>query len=211
MRLTRKQTQEQTRSRLLDAAAEAIFAGGLSALSIRSVCEAAGYSQGAFYSNFASRDDLLLALMERHVGEQAANLAALITGMGRGNLNQDMRDIARWLADHGETEGWSRINADFKLHAQRDPAFAEGYRATAEPFHRAFAVLMGDLVHRHGLQPILPARDLSVGLYALWTGLALQQAVDPALPRQEIYLAFLRAAMIAPHAPLSSFPKGHHS
>jgi AcrR family transcriptional regulator len=211
MRLTRKQTQEQTRNRLLDAAAEAIFADGLSALSIRAVCEAAGYSQGAFYSNFSSRDDLLLALMERHIEEEAANLSTLITGMGRGDLEQDMQAIARWLAEHGETEEWSRINADFKLHAQRDAEFAEGYRAAAEPFHRAFAVLMGDLVHRHGLRPILPARELSVGLYALWTGLALQRAVDPALPRQDIYLAFLRAAMIAPRASLSSPPKGNHS
>jgi len=211
MRLTRKQTQEQTRGRLLDAAAEAIFAEGLSALSIRAVCEAAGYSQGAFYSNFSSRDDLLLALMERHIEEEAANLSTLIAGLGQGSLDQDMHDIARWLAEHGETEEWSRINADFKLHAQRDPAFAEGYRVVAEPFHRAFALLMADLVHRHGLQPILPARELSVGLYALWTGLALQRAVEPALPRQDIYLAFLRAALIAPRLPLSSSPKGNLS
>lgn len=198
MRLTRKQTQEQTRARLLDAAGEVIFDGGISAISIRGICEAAGYSQGAFYSNFADRDGLLLALMHRHIGEQAASLDTLSAGMEGDTPEQDLQRIARWLAEQGETEAWSRLNAEFKLHALRSPGFAAGYRTAAEPFHRSFARLMDDLVRRHGLRPILPARELSLGLYALWTGLALQTAIETDLDRRRSYLAFFRAATGAP-------------
>ncbi|MDK3016249.1 TetR/AcrR family transcriptional regulator [Pseudodonghicola flavimaris] len=202
MRLTRKQTQEQTRARLLDAAAEAVFDGGIAAISIRGICEAAGYSQGAFYSNFADRDDLLLALMRRHIEEEAANLDRLIADMGRPPearpLEDDLQRIARWLSDHGESADWSRLTAEFKLEAQRNPAFAAGHATAAEAFHHSFARLMNDLVTRHGLRPVLPARDLSIGLYALWNGLALQAAVDPKLERMPLYLAFFRAVTGSP-------------
>lgn len=65
MRKTRGQSQLETRQRLIMSAHAAIMRDGIGALSLRGLCDEAGYSQGAFYSNFAGRDDLLVALMER--------------------------------------------------------------------------------------------------------------------------------------------------
>ena len=59
-RLTRAEQQAATRRALLDAAIELFIDRGIDATSIDEVTARAGYSRGAFYSNFASRDELLV-------------------------------------------------------------------------------------------------------------------------------------------------------
>ncbi|HMN30494.1 MAG TPA: helix-turn-helix domain-containing protein, partial [Caldilineaceae bacterium] len=64
-RLTRPQRQQQTRERLLDAAVEVFSRRGYHAASVEEISEAAGFSKGAVYSNFASKEELFLALLDR--------------------------------------------------------------------------------------------------------------------------------------------------
>ena len=64
-RLTRTQQRQQTRTRLLDAAAELFAVQGIGATSVEHISEHAGFSRGAFYSNFTDRDAIVFALLER--------------------------------------------------------------------------------------------------------------------------------------------------
>ncbi|MBU5895019.1 helix-turn-helix transcriptional regulator, partial [Vibrio cholerae O1] len=64
-RLTREESQQQTREQLLETARQLFVAGGYGGTSIRDIASQAGYSQGAFYSNFASKEALLLQLLQR--------------------------------------------------------------------------------------------------------------------------------------------------
>ncbi|MGC7194485.1 helix-turn-helix domain-containing protein, partial [Mycobacteroides abscessus subsp. abscessus] len=62
-RLSRAEKRVQTRQRLLDAAAETFARKGFATASLDEIAEAAGFSIGAVYSNFASKDDLFAQLM----------------------------------------------------------------------------------------------------------------------------------------------------
>ena len=62
-RLTQKQRRELTRQQLLDAAAVVFSARGYHVASIDDIADAAGFTKGAVYSNFASKEDLFLALI----------------------------------------------------------------------------------------------------------------------------------------------------
>src|SRR6476661_10603064 len=64
-RLTREQSRDQTRQRLLDAALTAFMNKGFGVTSVEDIAAAAGYSRGAFYSNFGSKSELLLELLRR--------------------------------------------------------------------------------------------------------------------------------------------------
>src|SRR5579859_2973858 len=64
-RLTREDSRELTTQRLLDAAQKLIAKKGLSATSVEDIAEAAGYTRGAFYSNFNSKGDLFIELLRR--------------------------------------------------------------------------------------------------------------------------------------------------
>src|SRR5512133_3917578 len=74
-RLTREESQAQTRERLLDAALKLFIKVGIDAASLEEVAETAGYSRGAFYSNFASKDELIceLVLREMQRGHEQIN------------------------------------------------------------------------------------------------------------------------------------------
>ena len=64
-RLTREQSKDQTRERLLNAAQDIFLKKGYVAASVEDIAAAAGYTRGAFYSNFRSKAELLLELLER--------------------------------------------------------------------------------------------------------------------------------------------------
>ncbi|PJI52936.1 hypothetical protein CTI14_35415, partial [Methylobacterium radiotolerans] len=55
-------SRENTKARLLEAAAQVFAEAGLDGASVEAVCERAGFTRGAFYSNFDSKDELFLTL-----------------------------------------------------------------------------------------------------------------------------------------------------
>lgn len=63
-----------TRERMLDAAREVLAREGIQGASVEHICEQAGFTRGAFYSNFSSKDDLLLALFQRERQAMFQNL-----------------------------------------------------------------------------------------------------------------------------------------
>src|SRR5471030_2010213 len=65
IRLTREQSRDQTRERLLDAAQTVFMKKGFVAASVEDIAAAAGYTRGAFYSNFGSKSALFLELLKR--------------------------------------------------------------------------------------------------------------------------------------------------
>ena len=68
-RLSREESQAQTRMRLIETARQLFVEHGYGGTSIRDIADGAGYSQGAFYSNFASKEDVLLELSLIHISE----------------------------------------------------------------------------------------------------------------------------------------------
>ncbi len=60
-------TRDETRHRLFEAAADLFEARGIGAASIEAIAETAGFTRGAFYSNFATKDELIIAMLEDHV------------------------------------------------------------------------------------------------------------------------------------------------
>jgi AcrR family transcriptional regulator len=106
--------------------------------------------------------------------------------------------VAARLADLAKQTEWSLLSIELQLHAQRDARFADAYNAAKISFHAEFARLIEDILQRHNLTPPLPPLQIAIGLYALWSGLAVQATVPGAGPRDEIFLAFLHAMIGRP-------------
>jgi AcrR family transcriptional regulator len=66
-RVRTRPTRDDTREKLFEAAAEVFEERGIGAASIETIAAAAGFTRGAFYSNFESKDDLIVAMLEDHV------------------------------------------------------------------------------------------------------------------------------------------------
>ncbi|MET9443476.1 helix-turn-helix domain-containing protein [Streptomyces sp. NPDC006610] len=120
-RVTRR--RERTRARLLDAAFTVFAAKGFGRVSIEEVCEAAGYSRGAFYSNFASLDELFFALYRQRadlIAGQVSQALALDDGPDLDVPAAVDRVTGVLLLDLD----WLLVKTDFLVHAARDPDVA---------------------------------------------------------------------------------------
>src|SRR3954468_24670379 len=66
-RVRTRPTRDDTREKLFEAAARVFEEQGIGGASIEAVAAAAGFTRGAFYSNFKSKDELIIAMLEDHV------------------------------------------------------------------------------------------------------------------------------------------------
>ena len=161
MRLTRKETQRQTRDKLLAAAHSSIVEEGVAAMSIRNICSAAGHSQGAFYSNFASKDDLLVEILQAHIQDEVVLLRDLVAHCSGDDIEATLQVLAARLAKLADEQHWSLLSIELQLHARRDPAFAERHREGKAACHHLFGELVADLTRRFALRPALPPLQLA--------------------------------------------------
>jgi AcrR family transcriptional regulator len=176
-RLTRSQRQAQTRDQLLDAASTLFARDGIQATSLEQIAAEAGFTRGAVYSNFADKDALVVALLDRRVGESTAEIAAL--------YEQDPEPDAFYRALYARTQRRSAAEqervlfVEFWLYALRNPGIramlAERFRArrdaTAHVIRRQFADL--------GIPVPRDAELMAAVVLALDEGLALHGQVDP--------------------------------
>ena len=66
-RVRTRPTRDETREKLFEAAARVFEEQGIGGASIETIAAAAGFTRGAFYSNFKSKDELIIAMLEDHV------------------------------------------------------------------------------------------------------------------------------------------------
>ncbi|MBB5393203.1 MULTISPECIES: TetR/AcrR family transcriptional regulator [unclassified Herbaspirillum] len=113
--------QEQTRTRLLDAAKICISKKGYSGSSIDNITEQAGYTRGAFYSNFASKKDLFIELLRRN--EYLDQIVSLNLSMADLN-DEDPKSILNlvYLHQHLDQEN-TILWLEASLYAARDLNF----------------------------------------------------------------------------------------
>jgi AcrR family transcriptional regulator len=99
-RVRTRPTREETRERLFEAAAQVFEERGIGAASIETITEAAGFTRGAFYSNFASKDELIIAMIEDHVERSTRrNLDLLARHRDAVNFVSALRAVDRSQQD----------------------------------------------------------------------------------------------------------------
>jgi AcrR family transcriptional regulator len=119
-RVTRRRVH--TRARLLEAAFGVFAAKGFGRVSIEEVCEAAGFSRGAFYSNFATLDELFFALYQERADLIARQVTQALAGDGPDlDVPASVDRVTEVLLLDVD---WLLVKTDFLVHAARDPEVA---------------------------------------------------------------------------------------
>ncbi|UXY25802.1 TetR/AcrR family transcriptional regulator [Streptomyces sp. HUAS TT20] len=120
-RVTRRRIH--TRARLLEAAFGVFAAKGFGRVSIEEVCEAAGFSRGAFYSNFATLDELFFALYQERADLIARQVTHALAGDGPDlDVPASVDRVTEVLLLDVD---WLLVKTDFLVHAARDPDVAQ--------------------------------------------------------------------------------------
>lgn len=122
-RLTREQSQALTRDRLLMSASEIVARDGYSGATIERIAEEAGYSKGAFYSNFTNKEDIFLQLLERNAGGDVVELTELLGGYD--DPNQVIDTLCHWANQRAKDKRWGMLAIDLLRIARRDNTLEE--------------------------------------------------------------------------------------
>jgi AcrR family transcriptional regulator len=171
-RLTRAERQAATRAALLDAGARVFIERGFAGASVEAIAEAAGFTRGAFYSNFESREELFAELLQERVYTRYAEMATRA-------VPSTLREAGEQLAELQGDEGgrWLfRLWLELLAHAGRD----ERFRKIAAGFWSGNRARVAELIRaQYGDQepPAAPER-IATAMIALDVGLALQHFVD---------------------------------
>ena len=207
-RLSREQSQAQTRERLLEAARGLFVQRGFGGTSIRDIAEEAGYSQGAFYSNFPDKEALLLNLLRGHMEAEAKQLAAVFDTAEHAGAAV-LAGLDAWAAALNADADWAMLSIELQMHANRSPSFAGAYRTVWETHRGELGRLIERLFRHLGRVPPAQPEELAAGFMALAHGLALQRGTTIADPTGRMLMLFLRGLLASAQTAGEATDAGH--
>lgn len=174
-------SRENTRARLLEAAAQVFAEVGLDGASVEAVCERAGFTRGAFYSNFESKDELFLMLagsvaevrvsaVRARVDELAAD-GALVAGCDPISLLQQIMELG------GDDRLGVMLMSEIRIRALRDAQFGEAYLAQEREMVASIEQIIDDIISAGLLRLRLPAETAARMLMIMWEGMTVRGAM----------------------------------
>lgn len=191
---TARPRRDEVRTRVLAAAARVVAERGLAGASLDQVAAAAGFTKGAVYSNFASKDELFLALLDEQVTRRVASVEAALRAAP--DLPAALAAVAGELTRPDPAE--QLLLVEFWSRAVRDPQV----RAEFVAFRRDLRARIADvaahfLAERPGAAAGWDPESLALVVVTLANGLALEGVPDPgAVP--EGLVSRVLGALVAP-------------
>jgi AcrR family transcriptional regulator len=176
-RLSRDDSREQTTQRLLAAAQKLIAKKGLEAASVENIAAGAGYTRGAFYSNFASKDDLFIELLRRDHRQATDQLNALRSNsLPLDQLQSGARDVYSQLYRDNES---FMIWTEARMLAARNARFRTRLNALMAEKRGQIADFIRYFYGRVGVPPPMAPEDIAMGFMSLAEGVKLYLMSSP--------------------------------
>ncbi|MEU8730857.1 TetR/AcrR family transcriptional regulator [Streptomyces tendae] len=192
-RVTRRRVH--TRANLLDAAFAVFAAKGFGRVSIEEVCEAAGYSRGAFYSNFGSLDELFFALYRQRADLIAEQVSAALASDGPGlDVPAAVERVTEVLLLDRD---WLLVKTDFLVHAARDPEVARTLLEHRARLRRAIADRLARARGHTALPAVLgDTEEAAHAVVAAYDGVTTQLLLDRDAAGARLWLGQLLTALL---------------
>lgn len=121
VRLTREESQARTRARLLESAYVVVSREGYENASIDLIAQNAGYSKGAFYSNFGTKEEIFLELLETHAAKDVPEIEKLLDGID--DPEKMIEIISDWAAGRSRDPSWGILALELLRRARIDKTY----------------------------------------------------------------------------------------
>ncbi len=188
-RWTKERRLQHTRNLLLDAAEELVARKGVGSASLVDIADAAGYTRGAIYSQFGSKEELLLAVIERHRQRFLDGFSDLMSPLQRFD-DLDLDELAaRWRElSRSDAQRAAVLEYEFTLFLLRNPETRERVAAQRLETVRWLSDYITTSAARMGATLRMPPADLARVILATNDGVTLNSLVDDA----DVYRPFLQ-------------------
>lgn len=156
--------RQETRTKLLDAAIEVFAAEGVQGAAVETICQRADFTRGAFYSNFSSKEELFLAVLDREMSQRvdtaeqkARDLAPLLKQRAsQVSPNEASTLITEFFLPTEHATSWYILETEFLLMALRDPDLAPEYHAFITAFTDRLSRMIDIVIRSAGREILVP-------------------------------------------------------
>lgn len=192
-RVTKRRAE--TRARLIDAAFRVFAVKGYGHVTIEDVCDAAGYTRGAFYSQFESLEELFFLLYNEWAARTAEQVRSAMDG---GNAVEDLAGLVERVVDTLMLEReWLLIKFDFLLHAARNPELAHRWEVHRGQLRQVIEErLLASGIEFH--QAIETETDTARAIIAAYDGVTVQLLLDSDQTAARAWLTQLMNVVLTP-------------
>jgi AcrR family transcriptional regulator len=208
---TRVERQARTRTELIDAAERLFTAQGFHAASLEAVADDAGYTRGAVYSNFASKEDLFFAVYERRVERFLPELALALAAAA--DVGEALLSVmaAHRVRREREPDGWLTVFLEFWTHVLRHPEHRARFAAIHRRYLDPIAAAVEHWAGEHRVELPVDAQRLTIAVAVMGTGLGLERLTQPEVVDAEFTVVMHRLileGLLARAEPGTSPPNG---
>jgi AcrR family transcriptional regulator len=183
--LTRKEKQAKTRSALLRSAAKLICRKGITEASVEDVATDAGYTKGAFYANFKSKEEMFLVMLDEKYAAELERLEASLPGEGApaDEVRASAEDFIRFAWADSE---WPKLYFEFTTYAARNPEFREELATRNRAMRDRIAEVLRRWASEFPGEAPFSYEDLAMMLHFMVDGFMIGRLTEPGLS-DELY------------------------
>jgi TetR/AcrR family transcriptional regulator, transcriptional repressor of aconitase len=177
-RLTRAESKEHTHRSLIEAADRVFMRHGYQRATLDSIAAEAGFTKGAVYSHFRSKDELFIELLVDGLNRNIAHLDQLLS-LGELESGRIHDGAARWIDQIGTRDNLPLLALEMELVSRCNAAFAAQFDQVILNHQRSVARLITRYFEIIGRDPPMPTEELTASIFTLAKGIALARQTRP--------------------------------
>lgn len=195
-RWTRERRLAHTRSLLLDAAEDVFAEKGFTTATLDDIAYAAGYTKGAIYKHFTTKEDLFLAVSDRYWRRYFDNFAEIMSTAPQVGARELDEIAERWRQlSHDRGAEHAALGHEFALYLLRNPEARERVAAKRSEVVEALAGFIVEGIDRLGATLLIPPLTFAQVLIATSDSVVLGSQVDDVdlyRPVVEMYVSAIK-------------------
>ena len=194
--LTRKERQAQTREQLVEAAAKVFARRGYHRATVDEIAAEAGFTIGALYSNFETKEKLFLAIADRQVESRVGEISAVADAAVADGEGEAGEEAAAQLRAFLEADpDWPLLFYEFWSLSVRNPEMGDELAKRRNAIRDALADTLQRVARHHDFKLRFPAPVRATAVAASLNGLAFERAADPDALPDEVFAEFVTAVL----------------
>ena len=176
----RQEKQAKTRTSLLRSAAKLFCVKGMQGTSVEEIAAGAGYTKGAFYANFKSKEELFLTMLDDHFEAELERMDQALTG--EGDPGEEARQAAEGFTRYLADPKWPLLYFQFAAHAARDEDFRQELATRARAMRQKMTEIYERWSANFPAAPPAPLDELAAMTDFMASGFILERTIDPEIP-----------------------------
>lgn len=196
-RLTPERRREMTREALVEAAADVFARRGFHAASLDEIAESAGFTRGAIYSNFGSKEELMIAVLDEFTSRQLRDFGQAIDDLTHGTDEERSAAAAAVWSHTRRDMNITLLSLEMRLYALRTPAFRKRLAEAERRQQGRIAEFIASVADAEGRQLLIDPGELAEILRAFSDGAGQLASVDEERSEEYDRIAMRFFGMIA--------------